>query len=304
MPVNPQKPRARTEKSFGVDLINTYALDQNWSLSHDGFGLVTAQFKYTADAYKTKDITTDFKRGDKPPIPGYENFTLYKVSSSTNQGILTVNAEYCGIEGGVETTVCQVQVNSATGQEAIETHPNFTEAISPRISTKPLAGPAKFIADNEEDLTKNPNRAHFAMQKSTSKQVVVYAFAGFLPAQKPGDTINIKAGIRSYFKPSVTLRCLVYTNNAELAQETVRRVGWSNKGKFGAINLPPPYDTLLAKADQDLPVVFVGNPGVNRSFLCTNASVETYGGLYKIQADLMMSGFIGWDKDIYPSVSP
>jgi len=287
--------------SYGADLITQYHLDQNWSLSHDGFGLVTTQFKFTTDAYKTQDITRDFKRGDKPPIPGYENFTLYKVTSSTANGILTVVADYCGIEGNQETTVCQVQVNSATGQEAIETHPNFTEVTSPRISMKPLAGPAKFIADNEEDLSKNPNRAHFALQRATSRQIVVYAFAGFLPAQKPGDTINLKAGIRSYFKPSVTLRCLVYTNNAELAQKTVRRVGWSNKGFFGAIKLPPPYDNLLEKADQDLPVVFVGNPGVKRNYLCTSASVETYGGLYKIQADLMMSGFIGWDRDIYPA---
>lgn len=301
MPVTPQRPLPRTVQSFGVDLVNAYALDQNYSISHDGFGLVTAQFKFTADAWKAKEVVTDFKRGDKPPIPGYEYLTLYKVSSSTNQGVLTVNAEYCGIEGNQPVTTCQVQVNSATGQEAIETHPNFTEVVSPRISQKPLAGPAKFIADNEENLTINPNRAHFAMQKSTSKQVVVYAFAGFLPAQKQGDIINIKAGVKSYFKPSVTLRCLVYTNSAELAQLTVRRVGWSNKGRFGAIILPPPYDTLLEKADQDLPIVFVGNPGVNRNYLCTSASVEVYGGLYKIQADLMMSGFIGWDKDIYPA---
>lgn len=293
-----------TYKNYGVNLVGTYAFDQNYTIAHDGFGLVTAQFKFTGDQSNSKYLTTDFARGSKPPgLPGFEYMTLYKVTSSTNQGIITVNAEYCGIESGQDVTTCQVQVNSATGQEAIETHPNFTEVTSPRISSSPLAGPAKYIADNEDDLSKNPNRAHFAMQKSTSKQIVVYAFAGFLPAQKPGDKINIKAGIRSYYKPSVTLRCLVYTNNAELAQETVRRVGWSNKGKFGAINLPPPYDTLLAKADQDLPVVFVGNPGANRNFLCTNASVETYGGLYKVQADLMMSGFIGWDKDVYPAVS-
>jgi hypothetical protein len=292
---------ASTVKSFGVDLKGTYAVDQNYSISHDGFGLITAQFKFTAAATMASKVPTDFKRGMPPPIDGFEYLTLYKVSSSTNQGVVTVNAEYCGIEGGGDVTTCQVQVNSATAQEAIETHPNFTEVTSPRISMNPLAGPAKYIADNEEDLIKNPNRAHFAMQKSTSKQIVVYAFAGFLPAQKPGDKINIKAGVRSYFKPSVTLRCMVYTNNADLAQLTVRRVGWSNKGKFGAIILPPPYDSLLEKADQDLPVVFVGNPGVNRNYLCTNASVEVYGGLYKIQADLMMSGFIGWDKDIYPA---
>jgi hypothetical protein len=296
-------PRPPTALNFGVNLVGTYALDKNYTISNDGFGLVTAQFKYTGHASNYLQMENDFKRGSKPPgAKDFENLTLYKVSLSANEAIVTASAEYCGIEGNQSVTTCQVQVNSATGQEAIETHPNFTQVTSPRISTNPLAGPAKVIADNEENLSINPNRAHFALQKSTSKQVVVYAFAGFLPAQKSGDNINIKAGIRSYFKPSVTLRCLVYTNNAELAQETVRRVGWSNKGKFGAIVLPPPYDTLLQKADQDLPVVFVGNPGVSRNYLCTNASVEVYGGLYKIQADLMMSGFIGWDKDIYPSV--
>lgn len=300
MPSNIIHPNSSTVKEFGQNLSDGYAMDQNWTIAHDGFGLVTAQFKFTTSAENSTKIPEDWKRGTPPPMDGLEYLTLYKVTSSTNQGICTVIADYAGIEGNQSVTTCQVQVSSATGQEAIETHPNFTEVTSPRISLKPLAGPAKFIADNEEDLAKNPNRAHFAMQKATAKQIVVYAFAGFLPSQKPGEPINIKAGVRSYFKPSVTLRCMVYTNNADLAQETVRRVGWSNKGSFGAITLPPPYDTLLEKADQDLPVVFVGNPGVNRNFLCTGASVEIFGGLYKVQADLMMSGYIGWDKDIYP----
>jgi len=298
------QPSASTIKEFGKDLSGGYALDQNWTFSHDGFGLVTAQFKFTTSAENSKNIAEDWKRGTPPPFDGFENLTLYKVTSSTNQGICTIVVDYAGIEGNQSVTTCQVQVSSATGQEAIETHPNFTEVVSPRISLKPLAGPAKYIADNEDDLVKNPNRAHFAMQKATAKQIVVYSFAGFLPAQKPGEPINIKAGVRSYFKPSVTLRCMVYTNSAELAQETVRRVGWSNKGFFGAIILPPPYNTLLEKADEDLPIVFVGNPGVNRNFLCTGASVEIFGGLYKVQADLMMSGYIGWDKDIYPQAYP
>lgn len=303
MPSSIIQPSQSSVKEFGQNLSNGYALDQNYSISHDGFGLVTAQFKFTTDASNAKSIPDDWKRGSPPPFDGLEYLTLYKVTSSTNNGICTVVAEYCGIEGNQDVTTCQVQVTSATSQEAIETHPNFTEVTCPGISQSPLAGPAKYIADHEDDIGINPNRAHFAMQKATSKQIVVYSFAGFLPAQEPGQTVNIKAGIRSYFKPSVTLRCLVYTNNAELAQQTIRRVGWSSKGQFGAIILPPPYDKLLDQADADLPVVFNGNPGVNRSFLCTGASVEIYGGLYKVQADLMMSGIFGWDKNIYPQAS-
>ena len=64
--------------------------------------------------------------------------------------------------------------------------------------------------------------------------------------------------------------------------------------------LPPPYNTLLDEFDSDLPLTLPDGIQRNRNYLCTNASVEVYGGLYKVQADLMMSGIIGWDPDIYP----
>jgi hypothetical protein len=81
---------------------------------------------------------------------------------------------------------------------------------------------------------------------------------------------------------------------------TIRRVGWANYGNIGAIVLPPPYNTLLDEFDSDLPLTLPDGIQRNRNYLCTNASVEVYGGLYKVQADLMMSGIIGWDPDIYP----
>ena len=76
-----------------------------------------------------------------------------------------------------------------------------------------MAGAAKYIAENETDLTKNPNRAHFAITQPTALQAVQYSFAGFLPAQNPADDVNLKAGVRSYFRPSIILRCLVYTDS-------------------------------------------------------------------------------------------
>jgi len=276
-------------------------MEKNWTVQHDGYGLVTMQLKFTADSDKSYDIETDFKRGDSPPITNMENMTLYKAVASANDGICTVTADYCGIDGGADSTITQVQVSSATAQEAIETHPNFTAVQCAKIGNgKPLAGPAKYIYDNESDKEKNPNKAHFALVTTNGTQLSQYQFVGFLPSRDQGEKVNLKAGIRSYFKPGVTLRCLAYTNDAEIAKKTIRRVGWANYGSIGAISLPPPYNTLLRDFDADLPLTLPEGEKRNRTYLCTNASVEIYGGLYKVQADLMMSGILGWDNDIYP----
>ena len=296
------QPSAITYKQFGQDINETYVMEKNWTVQHDGFGLVTMQLKFTADSDKSYDISTDFKRGDAPPIEGMENMTLHKAVASSNDGICTVTADYCGIDGSSDSTITQVQVSSATAQEAIETHPNFSKVQCVAIGDgeTPLAGPAAYIFANESDPEKNPNKAHFAQVTTNGTQLTQYQFVGFLPSRDPNDAVNLKAGIKSYFKPGVTLRCLAYTNDAEVAKLTIRRVGWSNYGNIGAIVLPPPYNSLLDDFDADLPLTLPEGIERNRTYLCTNASVEVYGGLYKVQADLMMSGIIGWDTDIYP----
>lgn len=295
------QPSGITFKEFGQRLQQTYVMEKNWTIQHDGFGLVTMQIKYTADSDKSWDISDDFKRGDPPPIEDCQFLTLHRAVASTNDGIVTVTADYCGINNNADTTVTQVVVSSATAQEAIETHPNFSKVQCARIGNgKPLAGPAAYIFANESNPEINPNKAHFALVTTASGQQTQYQFVGFLPSRTESDPVNLKAGIRSYFKPGVTLRCLAYTNNATLAKQTIKRVGWANYGSIGAINLPPPYDTLLNDFDEDLPLQLPSGVQRKRTFLCTNASVEIYGGLYKVQADLMVSGIIGWDPDVYP----
>jgi hypothetical protein len=294
------QPNGITFKEFGQKLQAEWVMDKTWTVSHDGFGLVTMQLKFVADSDKSYDVATDFPRGSSPPIENMENMTLHKAVATTNNGVCTVIADYCGIDGASDSTITQVQVSSATGQEAIETHPNFSKVQCAKIG-KVLAGPAKYIFDNESDAAINPHKAHFAVVTTASGQQTQYQFVGFLPSTKPEDPVNLKAGVRSYFKPGITLRCLAYTNSSETASLTIRRVGWANYGNIGAIVLPPPYNTLLDEFDSDLPLTLPDGIQRNRNYLCTNASVEVYGGLYKVQADLMMSGIIGWDPDIYPT---
>jgi len=302
MSISIYQPSGVTYKNFGQNILETYVMEKNWTVQHDGFGLVTMQLKFTADSDKSYDIATDFKRGDAPPIEGMENMTLHKASVSSNDGVCTVTADYCGIDGGATTTITQVQVSSTTSQEAIETHPNFSKIQCEKIgyNIHSLAGPAAYIFANEGDPEINPNKAHFAQVTTSGTQLTQYQFVGFLPSRDEADPVNLKAGIKSYFKPGVTLRCLTYTNDADLAKKTILRVGWANYGAVGAVSLPPPYNTLLNDYDTDLPVILPEGTKRDRTYLCTNASVEVYGGLYKVQADLMMSGIIGWDDEIYP----
>jgi len=296
------QPTGTTYKEFGQSLTQTWVMEKTWTVQHDGFGLVTMQLKFTADSDNSYDVATDFKRGDVPPIDGMENMTLHKAVASSNDGVCTVTADYCGIDGGADTTITQVQVSSTTSQEAIETHPNFSKIQCQKIgyNITPLAGPAAYIFANESNPAINPNKAHFSMVTTSGTQITQYQFVGFLPSRDPEDEVNLKAGIKSYFKPGVTLRCLTYTNDADLAKKTILRVGWANYGAIGAISLPAPYNTLLNDYDTDLPVILPDGQKRDRTYLCTNASVEVYGGLYKVQADLMMSGIIGWDDEIYP----
>jgi hypothetical protein len=42
---------------------------------------------------------------------------------------------------------------------------------------------------------------------------------------------------------------------------------------------------------------------INRGFLITSCSVEQFGGIWKVTADLMLSGISGWDPDIYPQIT-
>jgi hypothetical protein len=296
------QPTATTYQEFGQSLTQTWVMEKTWTVQHDGFGLVTMQLKFTADSDKSYDVATDFKRGDIPPISGMENMTLHKAVASSNDGVCTVMADYCGIDGGADTTITQVQVSSTTSQDPIETHPNFSKIQCQKIgyNLHPLAGPAAYIFANESDTEINPNKAHFAQVTTNGTQLTQYQFVGFLPSRDPDDEVNLKAGVKSYFKPGVTLRCLTYTNNADLAKRTILRVGYANYGAIGAISLPAPYNTLLDTYDSDLPVILPDGQKRDRTYLCTNASVEVFGGLYKVQADLMMSGVIGWDDEIYP----
>ena len=96
------------------------------------------------------------------------------------------------------------------------------------------------------------------------------------------------------------MRVLFYVNNLEVALTYASWVGWVTDGSNWSI--PTAYRQLAAGG-------YAGSfqyherwaSQINKSFLVTNASVEEFGGIYKVTADLSLSGISGWDKDIYPN---
>ena len=79
-------------------------------------------------------------------------------------------------------------------------------------------------------------------------------------------------------------------------------MGWTTNGSL--FNLPAEYKKLAAATQYPGNFTYITEyeAKINRSFLITNCSVERFGYVYKVTADLMLSGIAGWDKDIYPKV--
>jgi hypothetical protein len=238
--------------------------------------------------------------------------TLWKSSVTFEKNeTLTVTADFVGIDpnknSGTKTDT-QVAMTGSSASEAIEHHPNFLVVNSPTGSpalSNPLAGFPPPSGGFVEDITLNPNRALWTPKVSGGGAVQGFQFVGFLPNQKASEylagNINIKAGIKNYYKPSSTLRCLFYVNNETTAVAYASYVGWTTSGTL--YGLPDSYKGLATGAYGGS---FIYDERwasrIHRGFLITNCSVERFGNIYKVTADLMLSGIAGWDKDVYPTI--
>jgi hypothetical protein len=194
-------------------------------------------------------------------------------------------------------------MTGAAASESIQSHPNFVWVNCLNFGdVNPLAGYPPSLGGFDSDLATNPNRALWTPKVAGGGTVNNCQFVGFLPNQDPGDqTPNIKAGIKSYYKPQTTLRVLLYFNDETEALDRASIVGFVTSGD--AYYLPDAYKKLAADDSPyagRLNYVKSWNDQIHRSFLVTNASVERFGTLWKVTADLMLSGIGGWDIDIYP----
>lgn len=288
---------------YGNDLIIP-KVQPGWTIESDGFGLLQSTVMFKMAKANMSALTALFPRGSDHPSSAYTQLKLWRVSATAEEGdVVNVRAEYCGLASEVLErgyTDPQVQMTGAAASESIQAHPNFVRinctslgepgTITPLAGYPPLGG----------GLGDNPNRPCWAVQPAGGGNLNNIQFIGFLPNQTEDDVSpNIKAGIKSYYKPQNTLRVLIYFNSQEAALDRASLVGWVTNGN--SFYLPAGYKQLATGG-------FAGtfyytdewNDKINKSFLVTNCSVELFGTIYKVTADLMLSGISGWDKDLYP----
>jgi hypothetical protein len=314
-----------TVTPYGNNL-TTPVPQSGWQVEADGFGLLQAQVKFKWDISQRNEFTTKFKRGTllSELISGvdgnYADMGIWKANMVTDKNnVLIVTADFSGIDPtnpeGADRTQTQVVMTGATASEPIEHHPNFLvrNCTSDGLENV-LAGfpPASGWNDKvtppinpATGVGGNPNRALWTPKVAQGGAIQGQQFVGFLPNQEFGeypDHINIKAGIKNYYKPSNTLRCLFYVGNETTAVSLASYVGWNSDGSI--YHLPAAYKDLTGSS---YPGAFQYSTAfkarINRGFLITNCSVERFGNIFKVTADMMLSGISGWDPDIYPHTS-
>jgi hypothetical protein len=291
---------------YGDSLLTTI-LQTGWTVEQDGFGLIQVEARYKLDRSLMNEFTTLFVRGSTSAPSPFQYCKMWKASVTEEKtNTLTITASFCGIDpnfGGSSYT--QVAMTGSSASEPIEKHPNFLKVNCTSITTeenRKLAGYPP-IGGWEENPTLNPNRALWTPGVGNSGATQGYQFVGFLPGQKSTDPINIKAGIKAYYKPQITLRCLLYIADPDVALSIASYNGWITNGDI--VGLPAEYKALALST---------GYPGIfkytseyeakiKRTFLMTNVSCELYGSIYKVTADLMLSGISGWDPDVYPVIT-
>ena len=308
-------PNSPTRYDYGDNLL-TKTLQPGWTVESDGFGLLQSRCIFKIDTAKVVDIfaITQFNRGDSHPYSdSYPTLKLYKASYVTEKGgISTVTAQYCGVDyyihpDGITDTQCAMVGSSAS--EDIAHHPNFIRAncFSGGLGA-PLAGPPPTDGGPKGPA---PNNALWTPANNANGLLTYQQFVGFAPSQTAQVAdINIKAGVKSYYKPQITVRALFYVQNSNegvtqaLALNYASYVGWVTDGSL--FNLPTPYVRLTKGPGEaggyDGSFEYDENYAekIHRNFLVTNCSVELFGTTCKVTADLMLSGISGWDPDIYP----
>lgn len=285
-------------------------LQPDYKFSHNGYGLctLTANFVVRSDQACASDLM--FPRGSYlMPMPGElgkavnrQTWTCVRADEVGRDGnIAIVTVTYAAVSkemGGCTQT--EASITSSVVSEPIETHPNFSQIQIERIGNgQPLGGIWDGNIPPDPDAANNPFRAMWNPIQGSQTGVVQYSFMGFLPTKSGSGKVNRKAGVRSWMRPSITMRLTGYTNDSLIAADAARYTWWVTKDGPGFLKIPEAY-ARLARDEIGFVNLDVSGVEAEKNWLIVSSNMEIYGGLYKCTADLLLSGPAGWDRDIYP----
>jgi hypothetical protein len=163
------------------------ALQPNYSVEFDGYGLITGRATFTCTASSAPFKTP--KRGDV--FPGREKRLYCHRSSYTINGnnLATVTAEYCGIESGTQTKMV-LRGDTGLSTESIKTHKNFKKELQ-----------SLGWSISSQSFPEGP--------EGTMSQADHYALTG----------------IKSFLRPNIQIQGTFYTSNQALLTYYIAAVG-------------------------------------------------------------------------------
>jgi hypothetical protein len=274
-------------------------LQPGYTLTSDGFGLVTCSATYKVDWTASVAVTA---RGTPFPVAGLTYLKAHKSSQSYDSlEYKTIKVDYVGIDpainGGVRTNPNTSVANGLTA-ENITSHPNFFES-APGYSPGPLAGLPADFGGAYDDSTLGPPVT--VLNVDTGKPVVVPSsqgyngacfetgmggrFIGFVDPSYPE-----LYGKTQYLARTTTYSGVAYYSNASFVQALYLLLGSATGTNSWGTSFP------LIPSWGPTGVGEYGNQN-----LLSQINVEEYGTLFKVMYEIRYSKE-GWTPDVYVNV--
>ena len=274
-------------------------LQPGYTLTSDGFGLVTCSATYKIDWTAPVAITA---RGTAFPVAGLTYLKAHKSSQSYDSlEYKTIKVDYVGIDptinGGTRTNPNTTVANGLTA-ENITTHPNFFTHASGYIPGALAGLPADF-GGLYDDSTLGPPVS--VISATTGKPVVVPSSEGY-----NGACFETGMGGRfiGFVDPSVPE---LYGKTQYLARTTTYSgVAYYNDASFvQALYLLLGTATGTNSWGASFPLIPSWGPtgtGIHgKQNLLSQINVEEYGTLFKVMYEIRYSKE-GWPPDVYVNI--
>ena len=280
------------------NVLATEYLQPGYTLTSDGFGLVTCSATYKVDWTASVAITA---RGTAFGVAGLTYLKAHKSSQSFDSlEIKTIKVDYVGIDptinGGVRTNPNTTVANGLTA-ENITSHPNFFVHAG-GYTVGPIAGLPSDFGGAYDDSTLGPPVT--VINQDTKKPVVVPSsegyngacfetgtggrFIGFVDPDYPA-----LYGKTQYLARTTTYSGVMYTTSISDVQALYLSLGSATAtNSWGIFPLIPAWGPTGT------------TPNGNQNLL-SQINVEEYGTLYKIMYEIRYSKE-GWPPDVYANI--
>jgi hypothetical protein len=274
-------------------------LQPGYTLTSDGFGLVTCSATYKVDWTAPVAVTA---RGTAFPVAGLTYLKAHKSSQSYDSlEYKTIKVDYVGIDptinSGTRTNPNTSVANGLTA-ENITSHPNFFEAAT-GYSPGPLAGLPADFGGAYDDSTLGPPVS--VISATTGKPVVVPSsegyngacfetgmggrFIGFVDPSFPE-----LYGKTQYLARTTTYSGVAYYSDASFVQALYLLLGSATGSNSWGASFP------LIPSWGPTGVGEYGNQN-----LLSQINVEEYGTLFKVMYEIRYSKE-GWTPDVYINI--